>query len=64
MNHHVNRRHSLRTLVSAGALGSTWVASGASAVGGCCGIFPPHIDHLRATFDASWAPATKNAAGP
>ena len=29
MNHHVNRRHSLRTLVSAGALGSTWVASGA-----------------------------------
>ncbi|WP_290903688.1 ABC transporter substrate-binding protein [Aquabacterium sp.] len=31
MNHHVNRRHSLRTLVSAGALGSTWVASGAWA---------------------------------
>ena len=31
MSHHVNRRHSLRTLVSAGALGSTWVASGAWA---------------------------------
>ena len=45
------------------AFAEAWVASGASAVGGCCGIFPPHIDHLRATFDASWAPA-KNAAGP
>lgn len=31
MNRHVNRRHSLRTLVSAGALGSTWIASGAWA---------------------------------
>lgn len=31
MNHHMNRRNSLRTLMSAGALGTSWVTSGAWA---------------------------------
>ena len=31
MNHHMNRRDSLRTLMSAGALGTSWVTSGAWA---------------------------------
>jgi S-methylmethionine-dependent homocysteine/selenocysteine methylase len=24
-----------------------WIASGATIVGGCCGVFPPHIAHLH-----------------
>ncbi|MEM9202968.1 MAG: homocysteine S-methyltransferase family protein [Actinomycetota bacterium] len=28
-----------------------WVEAGATIVGGCCGIMPRHIEHLRATLD-------------
>ena len=34
------------------AFAADWVASGASVVGGCCGIFPDHIARLAAAFDA------------
>eukprot|EP01052_Picozoa_sp_SAG31_P000659 SAG31_NODE_19_length_35031_cov_42.510707_10_plen_185_part_00 len=28
-----------------------WVSNGATIVGGCCGIFPTHIEHLRKWVD-------------
>ena len=37
------------------AFAADWVASGASVVGGCCGIFPDHIARLAAAFDADAA---------
>jgi len=30
---------------------SKWIDSGATAVGGCCGIFPPHIAYIRKRLD-------------
>jgi S-methylmethionine-dependent homocysteine/selenocysteine methylase len=28
---------------------ANWIASGATLIGGCCGVFPPHIAHLSAS---------------
>ena len=30
-----------------------WVSNGASVLGGCCGIFPHHIEHLRQWVDGT-----------
>lgn len=30
---------------------SRWIDSGATVVGGCCGIFPPHIAYIRKRLD-------------
>jgi S-methylmethionine-dependent homocysteine/selenocysteine methylase len=29
-----------------------WIAAGATIVGGCCGVMPRHIEHVRAALDA------------
>jgi S-methylmethionine-dependent homocysteine/selenocysteine methylase len=42
----------------------TWLAAGATAVGGCCGTRPAHIARLRALLAAWSPPATPDAARP